>query len=297
MSQKWFSQSERGTSSTLSLILWIALHLGRPTTRALLYPISLYFLLTAREQRLASRQYLRRVLGREPAWWHILRHIHTFAATILDRVYLLAGRLHYFNIQIHNARLLLDLVEANSGCILLGAHVGSFEVLRVLAVEHSQIQLKILMYPEHNSTITGLLNSLNPEITKTVIPLGQVDTMLKVRDALSSGEVVGMLGDRAAGEEKLLACHFLGDKATFPTGPAQLAALMQVPVILFLGLYRGNGKYDIHFERLATPATAERGKRERLIRSWTESYAAMLERYVLIAPYNWFNFYDFWDER
>ena len=63
MSQSWRQQSERGSPFALRLILWIALNLGRPTARLLLYPISIYFLFRAAEQRNASRNYLSLVLG------------------------------------------------------------------------------------------------------------------------------------------------------------------------------------------------------------------------------------------
>jgi predicted LPLAT superfamily acyltransferase len=29
--------------------------------------------------------------------------------------------------------------------------------------------------------------------------------------------------------------------------------------------------------------------------SWMQRYLARLEHYARLAPYNWFNFYSFWD--
>jgi len=296
MSRRWFQQRERGSPFLVQLILWIALHIGRPPARLLLYPISLYFFLTATDQRNASRSYLRRVLQSEPHAGQILRHIHCFAATILDRVYLLSGHHRGYRIEMNNVRALLDLVESHQYCLLLGAHIGSFEVLRALAVEERPFPLKILMYPEHNQTVTSLLTSLNPELAETVIPLGQVDTVIQVHESLSNGAVVGMLGDRAAGNDKTVDCNILGGVARFPVGPAVLAASMKVPVILFLGLYRGNKHYEIHFERLPDADFRDRANRPQQIQQWMQHYASRLESHVRRMPYNWFNFYDFWEE-
>ncbi len=109
---------------------WIALHIGRPVGRALLYPITLYFLATATAARRGSRLFLRRALGREPGWRELFRHIHCFAATILDRVYFLTGRLDQFEIEIFGGQRILDQAASGRGCILLGSHLGSFEALR-----------------------------------------------------------------------------------------------------------------------------------------------------------------------
>ncbi len=296
MSRRWFQQRERGSPFLVRVILWIALHIGRPSARMLLYPISLYFFLAAAEQRKASRLYLRRVLQNEPHAGQILRHIHCFAATILDRVYLLSGHHQDYRIELNNVRALLDLVDNHQHCLLLGAHIGSFEVLRALAIEEHPFSLKILMYPEHNKTITSLLTRLNPELADTVIPLGSVDTVIQVHECLTNGEVVGLLGDRAASGDKTVECKILGGTARFPVGPAVLAASMKVPTILFLGLYRGNKHYEVHFERLPDAIFRDRSTRQEQIQQWMQHYAERLEVNVRRLPYNWFNFYDFWDE-
>jgi predicted LPLAT superfamily acyltransferase len=69
---------------------------------------------------------------------------------------------------------------------------------------------------------------------------------------------------------------------------------MGCPVILIFGLYRGGNRYDVHFERLAERITLEPRERQRAIERWVQRYAERLEYYARSAPYNWFNFYDFW---
>lgn len=295
MAHRWYQHDERGSPLALRLILWIALHMGRSAARLLLYPIALYFLLTATNQRRASVRFLKRIAADPPSWKNVVCHIHCFASTILDRVYFLTDRFGLFDIRIHNPRVLLDYADAGQGCILLGAHVGSFEVLRALAVDRN-LPLKVLMYPEHNRAITRILTDLNPAIRDTVIPLGDLFSLVEVNEHLSNGGMIGMLGDRAAENDKVVSCPFLGSEALFPAGPAVLAATTGVPVILFSGLYRGGNRYDIHFEQLSPGVLLARENREDQIKEWTKRFAERLEHYVRRAPYNWFNFYDFWDE-
>jgi predicted LPLAT superfamily acyltransferase len=75
-----------------------------------------------------------------------------------------------------------------------------------------------------------------------------------------------------------------------------LAALTRCPVILFFGVYRGGNRYDIYFERLADSIILDRARRREDLQHWLQRYAERLEYYVRNAPFNWFNFYDFWEE-
>ena len=296
MSAAWVDQEERGTPFALRLILWIAQHLGRGFSRLFLYPITLYFLLMAKPQRSASRQYLSRILGRQATLSDVARHIHCFASTILDRVFLLADRSSEFNIQRNNPEGVYRLLDQGQGCLLLGAHLGSFEVLRAPAINECKMPLKILMYPNHNEQISKIFMGLNPEVAQSILPLGETDTMLKVADAVAEGKAVAMLGDRAIGSEKSVNCRFLGKMAQLPAGPMLLASVLKVPVILFVGLHMGGNRYELYFEKLADQVVIDRNQRDADLQKWMQRYADRLEYYARKAPYNWFNFYDFWKE-
>jgi predicted LPLAT superfamily acyltransferase len=279
------------------VIAWIAERVGRRIARLLLYPITLYFVTTAHAARRASYEFLKRVRGRSAHWWHVFRHFHCFAATILDRVYLLRGDFERFRVAIHGRELLQRQIETGKGGILLGSHLGSFEVLRTLGVMDRGFPLKVLMDTAHNQNITRFLDALNPVIAGTVIAPDRPDTLIRVRESLDAGCFVGMLGDRVLGAEKITRCQFLGAPATLPAGPIVLAAMTHCPVILFFGLYRGGNRYEIYFEHFADEIVLDRDHRAQQIQSWMQRYAARLEHYARLAPYNWFNFYPFWNSK
>ncbi len=292
---RWTTLPERGTPASLRVIAWIAVHIGRGAARLLLYPVTLYFLITARAARRISYQYLKRVRGGLDHCWHVFRHFHCFAATILDRVYLLRGEFERFRITVHGKELLQHQIETGKGSILLGSHLGSFEVLRALGVMQRGFPLKVLMDTVHNQNITRFFDALNPKIAGTVIAPDRPDTLIRVKESLDNGDFVGMLGDRVFGGDKTTQCQFLGALATFPAGPILLAAMMRCPVILFFGLYRGGNRYEIYFEHFADVIVLERDRRAEETQLWMQRYAERLEHYARLAPYNWFNFYPFWD--
>ena len=275
---------------------WSALNLGRAPTRLILPPIVLYFLLAASKARKASRSFLQRALPQPPTVRDVARHFYYFASTILDRVFLVVGNYRLFDTRVHNPEVLLEQVDKGQGCILMGAHLGSFEVLRSLGITYKHLPIKVLMYKRPGEWIMKLLDALNPQIADSVIPLYQPNTLLMASEFVAQGGVIGMLADRVDNESKTVRCDFLGKPTDFPSGPIALAAAFKVPVILIFGLYRGGNRYDLHFELFTEHVSLPRERREEEMQKWMQKYADRLGHYARLAPYNWFNFYDYWHE-
>jgi len=278
----------------MRLIVKLTLTLGRPVGRGLLYPICGYFLAFSKESRRASYDYLRRALDRAPSMRERFAHYHCFAATILDRVYFLSGRGDQFEVDIDGIELLRETLERRRGCLLLGAHFGSFDVLRVLGRVESPVVIRVLMHERNAVKINSVLGALNSDLPQQIIPLGEPETMLKVSEALARGEIVGLLADRAVAGDKMLPCQFLGDAALFPGGPYQMAALLNVPIVLFSAVASGSRRYRIRFEPFAEQVGSAPHDDAALLTAHARYYAQWLERQCRDAPYNWFNFFDFW---
>jgi predicted LPLAT superfamily acyltransferase len=291
---EWVARPERSNAAAMRFMAWVALTLGRPAARLLLYPICVYFWAFSAKARAASRKYLRKALRREPRVLDMLRHYHAFASTILDRVFLFNDRYAAFDVRVHGREIVDYMIARGQGCFLLGAHMGSFEIVRSLGRETGGPRVSMVMYEDNARKLNSVLNAINPNLALQVIALGRVDSMLKVDAALARGEFVGMLGDRTIEGEGTVACDFLGERATLPTGPFRIAMMLKRPVVLMFGLYRGGNRYDIYFERLADLSQTERSQRDAVLKQTLEQYVERIEHYCRLAPYNWFNFYDFW---
>ena len=175
------------------------------------------------------------------------------------------------------------------GVLLFGAHFGSFEVLRAIGGARSPARVRVLMHEANARKINAALGAVNDAAARDVIVLGRPGTMLEVRDALRAGEIVGLLADRAVADDRLVPCDFLGASASFPQGPFVLAALLDVPIVLFCAVCDGDGAYRVRFERFATPAS----RAPDVIAEAVQRYATWLAQRCRADPYNWFNFYDF----
>ena len=84
-------------------------------------------------------------LVQEPRVADLYRHFLTFASTILDRVFLLKGRYSAFEVRTHGEDIVADLVKRGGGCFLLGAHMGSFEVVRALGGDAHGLRVSLVM--------------------------------------------------------------------------------------------------------------------------------------------------------
>ncbi|QTQ33383.1 acyl-CoA synthetase [Aromatoleum bremense] len=290
----WARRPERSNHAALRLMTWISLRLGRRAGRLVLWFIAGYFLLFAPAARRASRAYLARVLERAPRPAELFRHFLSFAATIHDRIYLLNERFDLFDIRVHGVELIRDIVAGGDGVFLIGAHMGSFEVIRAVGRQQPGIRVAMVMYEDNAQKINRTLAAINPAAQQDIIPLGRLDSMLQVRERLDDGTLVGMLADRSVGPDAAERVDFLGEPASFPAGPWRIAAMLKRPVILMVGLYRGGNRYDIHFEPLADFTAVTRETRGAAQRDAIVRYAARLEHYARLAPFNWFNFFDFW---
>jgi predicted LPLAT superfamily acyltransferase len=298
----WTQQSERGNRVGLRLMARIALAFGRRVARLLLHPITCYFLAFAPQARRHSARYLARALGRPPTLADRYRHFHSFASTVLDRVYLARGRVDDFDLHLDGAPFMDALVAQGRGALLIGAHLGSFEALHAVGTSRPGLRVAMAMYPDNARMIHEALQAIAPGFELDIIAIGRPSSTLAVRDRLDAGGLVGMLGDRVIGQEGprggMAELPFLGQTARFSDGPFRLALLLKRRLVFMVGLYRGGARYDVRFEPLAdfSAAPADAAARDNLLRDVLQAYVQRLEDLCREAPYNWFNFYDFWNE-
>src|SRR5574343_1740572 len=242
----WLRQQERSNLAILKLMVWISLTFGRPIGRVVLYGIAAYFVLFSPKARRFSRAYLHRALNRWAEWSDGFRHVFSFASTIHDRIYLLNDRFDLFDIEVIGADPVHAAVEAQNGVLLIGAHLGSFEVLRAVGRGRAGLKVAMMMYEENARKINATLEAINPAASQDIIALGRMDSMLEARDKLEQGYLVGMLADRSLGDDATIPCDFLGQPAPFPVGPWRMAALLRPPAFFMTGLYIRGNRYRPH---------------------------------------------------
>ncbi|HEY5019966.1 MAG TPA: hypothetical protein VII17_03010, partial [Steroidobacteraceae bacterium] len=216
---EWRRRPERGSPLLMRVMAWLSLHWGRSLGHPILHIIAVYYFLFAPRARRYMRDYLRRALGREPGAADRYRLILYFATTIQDRLYMLSGRHDLFEVSLQGESLIRAVAGTEGGAFLFGAHMGSFEVLRFVGNRQPGLKVAMAMYEDNARKLNAVMAAAKPRDPPEIIALGHVDAMLKIRDRLDHGTLVGVLADRTLGDEASLPVSFLGAAARLPLGP------------------------------------------------------------------------------
>ncbi|MCA9671224.1 MAG: hypothetical protein KC503_36750 [Myxococcales bacterium] len=293
--QTWLSRAERGTTLGIRFVFWLATLAGRWTTHQLARLLALYYAVFDVTTKRTSREYLERVHGRRVRWREVYQHVLRFAHVSIDRIFLLKGKLRYFDVTRTGTHHLAELTEAKRGAVLIGAHLGSFEAMRA-GGSAKRYPINIVGHFENARMINALLEQIDPHTAARVIHAGDnpVSFATKVKKVLDAGELVAILGDRVGLNDKTTTVTFFGEPAEFPSGPFILASVLRCPVYLVFGLYFEPNRYHLYCEPFAERIELPRATRQEALTATIQRYAERLEEFCRKAPDNWFNFYDFW---
>lgn len=289
-SPQWTKHPEKGSLSAIRLMAWSSLFFGRNLTRPVIYLIAFFYFAFAASARKASKQYLRQVLGHSPTLWDQYKHFLNFSTVTHDRLYMLAGRFKYFEFSISGESIIRKALKNGSGLMLYGAHFGSFEAVRFTARAEERLKLSLLMYENNGRKLLDLLRKVSPEFSESIIPLGSITTMIEAKERLENGHMIGLLADRSVNDESGKPYLFLGQPANFPDAPFKLQRLFKCPALFITGIYLGANRYEIKFIDLLQKSDPISTNQLQA------SYVHTLEQLCLTHPYNWFNFYDFWEQ-
>jgi len=304
----WAHMPERSNLVALRFFSAFVLRCGRRAARLALHPLTLYFFLFSPGPRRCVKRYLQRAIGPQMGWRDGYRLIYNFAATVLDRIFFLRGRIDLFDLRVVGNEALDAEYALGRGAFLIGAHVGSFEAVgasRQTSADAERLRLAMLMYLENAQQIHAVLSAISDERYRPeVIPLGRPESMLQLRDWLDAGGLAGLLADRTlprqdeqeAQRGSSRTIDFLGHPTVFSDGPFRLAALLRRKAFFMAGIYLGGARYEVRFEPLADFTDVTPGDRESAIEAALQAYVRRLAALCREHPHNWFNFHDFWLE-
>lgn len=299
----WAQAAESGSVLGMRFVQLLYRVFGRRAARLAVWPAALYFAAADRGGRRAHFRYveaLRNDAGEAvhpPAtFWTLVRHLHEFGVNLFDRMIAWGGGLDDIRFLHRGSEHLFRLADEGRGAILIGSHLGSFDMMRLLAGRHGLI-VNVLMYTRNAERITSFLRRLDPGSQVRVIALdpSSTRTAFEIRECLARGEFVGILGDRVwPGDREVRPISFLGRPAPFSLRPFLLAGVLGAPLLYAVCVRRGDSTYEAAVEPLHRGGTIPRAERRSLAAAWQRRYVARLEEGCRDTPRQWFNFYDTW---
>jgi predicted LPLAT superfamily acyltransferase len=302
--QHWWRIAERGSQLGMALLALSCKLFGRRFTALWLHPVVAYFLLTGRAAREASADYFRRLGAAapqgetpRPGWLSAYRHMLAFAQSGFDKLAAWSGRVDAADVTFDDRSAFEALVASGKGALVIGAHLGNLEMTRALATHGAHAKVTAVVYTEHARRFNSVLASANSDFARHLLEVGDFgpETAVLMQQRVDAGELLVIVGDRVPAHEagRTTDAQFLGASAPFAQGPYVLAHALGCPVYLFFCLKERDG-YHLYFEPFAERIELPRRERAQHLATWAQRYAARLEHYCRKAPYQWFNFFDFW---
>ncbi|MDF1614727.1 lysophospholipid acyltransferase family protein [Desulfurivibrio dismutans] len=271
---------------------------GRTGGYLLLLPVVAVYLLGSREIHRRIRPYLRRrfpELNRWRLWLATGKIVHSFGRVLVDRAWLGTGRGRTLEGETIGYERLLKLVSKGQGAVLLTAHVGNWQTA-LAHLEQLPVPVHALMHYDREAAAKhyfDLGQGRRPfHIISTDGPLGG---MVEATAALQRGEVVTIMGDRLV-KGSSVSVDFLGDPVRLPDAAYVLAGCVGAPVVAMFAAKTGRRSYLLRIRDIWYPGWQEREQRAEACRQSAARFARNLQEHVDEYPYQWYNFYDFWQQ-
>ncbi len=296
----WASLGETTSVAGIRLLWWAHACLGRRLFRGLLWPVVLWTWLRQPRARHASLDYLRRIeaahgaIGGTPGRLTVLRHFASFGEALLDKLLAASGRYPFERVQCDGA-----LPGGGMGGVIVTAHVGCLELCQALAERDGAVALKVLVHTRHAPRFNAVLKRLQPHSRIELLQVTEVDALMAARLApfVEGGGWVAIVGDRVPVQGgKTVTLPFLGAPAPFPAGACVLAGLWRCPLVLMLCHRQADGGHRLLVRTLSPAVQLPRAQRQAVIEGLMRRYVELLESVLVVAPLEWFNFFDFWGQ-
>ncbi|SDQ44993.1 glycosyltransferase family 2 protein [Paraburkholderia tuberum] len=302
--EAWWRIAERGSRLGMSLLALSCKLFGRRFTALWLHPVVAYFLLTGRAARAASDNYFAHLSAvapsadtPRPGWLSAYRHMLAFAQSGFDKLAAWTGRVDDTDVTFDDPAAFEALIASGKGALVIGAHLGNLEMMRALAIRGEHAKVTAVVYTGHTRRFNEVLASSNRDFARHLLEVGDFgpETAVLMQQRIDAGELLVIVGDRVPAREagRTTDAQFLGASAPFAQGPYVLAHALGCPVYLFFCLKEHDG-YRMYFEPFAERIELPRRERAQHLAAWAQRYALRLEHYCRKAPYQWFNFFDFW---
>ncbi|MFY0481845.1 lipid A biosynthesis acyltransferase [Flavobacterium sp. PLA-1-15] len=288
MSQ-WDGKS-KGTLLGYKIFVFCIKKLGIKTAYTVLVFVAFYYFMFARKSNKATWYYLRERLKYSyfKSVAMLYKSYFTFGQIILDKTAISAGLRSKFTYEFDGIDVLKQLLAEKRGGVLISAHIGNFEIAEHFFADIDlECQINLVTTDLEHSVIKEYLESVTQKSSiKFIIVRDDMSHIFEINNALSNNELICFTGDRYFEGTKSMTESLLGEEAHFPAGPFLIASRLKVPVVFVYVMKEPK----LHYHLYARMAEVKQRDEKGLLKAYTQSVEAMLEKY----PLQWFNYFMFW---
>ena len=303
----WANLKEAGTFKGILFLLWVHRIFGRTIFSIILIPVMAYFFCFVPVARRASREYLNlhftafpHCWKKSPGYFQVYLHLYAFGQAVLDKLLAWSLPMTENEFDIVDEEQLLNFMEKQNGQLIIGSHIGNLEYCRGFVQRYKEKTINVLVYDQHSANFVKAMLSLNEESRVNVFQVDTLDipTILKLKTKVDAGEWIFIAGDRVplSGEERTVPVSFLGKTASLPIGPYILAKVLQCEVQLMFS-FRNKGKVVFDLVPFSEKIVIPRKENGKKLQELAQKFASEMEKQLVKAPYQWFNFYPYWEKQ
>ncbi|WP_024954804.1 lysophospholipid acyltransferase family protein [Sulfurospirillum arcachonense] len=283
---------QRGSGWSIKLVFNLYRLFGYKFIYYLMYPVSYFYYLKAKNVRNALVIYYKHI-GKEftPSVHH--EHLRHFAICMCDRFVSVVSPEEYTFIADDIKKIENELKK---GGLLLCSHFGGWASI-ANCLDNWDIQVNIIMQEVLIQSIKSIEETLEtkkqPKIKIIDIAKEDIGVSIEIARALSNDEIVAMMADRGVSEKSKKGIEFFGDTGYFNKNPFEIAYKTQKPLnAIFINYVKPQTymidhiKIDINYNE----------KKDIEVERCMKIYAKRFETNIKKYPQDWFNFYNFWEK-
>ncbi len=288
--KKWDGKT-RGGVLGYKIFLKI-LRIGKfPFAYFILYFVALYFCIFAPRASKSHYQYFRSAhnFGVLKSIIGVYKSFYVFGQSILDKVGLIGGVKHNFTFDHSVSDILYKVPEQGKGALLISAHIGNYEIAGHFLTK-LDVPINVLMFDGEDNQIKEYLEEevMQEKRFNTIYLKEDRSHLFKMAAAMRNNEFICLHGDRFLDQHDTLTTDFFGKEARFPKGPFELAQRFDIPYVFVYAVK--TSKYSYKF--LTSNPKISSDKPEQILKEYVSNLEEVLKEY----PYQWFNYYPFWDK-
>lgn len=203
-----------------------------------------------------------------------------------------------FSYELDGEHLLQELASTESA-IVLTAHMGNYDLGAALFAEKFKRQIRVVRAPEPDALaaqhVDLSLQQSSAGGVKVDYSTDGTSLAFDLLNALRTGEIISIQGDRVIGEVARSTVTFFGRKVLLPTGPFVLSLVSGAPIYPLFMVRAGYRKYRII---ACPPITCSRGgrSREEEIADGMQRWSQVLEENVRRYWPQWYAFTRLFDQ-
>lgn len=282
---------QRGSAWSIKLAFFLYKLLGYNFIYYLLYVITFFYFIFASNVKDALRIYYKH-LGLTFTNKVYYSHLRVFAITMIDRFISKYDPASYTFFH-EDEKKVQKILEDKT--ILLLSHFGGWASTSNKSNINNKIN--IVMQESLLEGIKDIENSIeNKNLDNKIIDIskGAIAVSVEIAQALSNNEIIAMMADRATNEKYEYEVDFFNKKANFNENPFKIAYRTKTKILTYFAIYVNKQRYEVKSYTLNIDYSL---KQDEAIKKVIQEYALLFENILKEHPEQWFNFYNFWENK